>query len=570
MLTGGHATRYSARGGGTRGKPRAAPTFALVPNKPPTPTPPQLPLRVLFVEDEVDDVDLVVREIRRSGYEPVTRRVETAADMRAALSNEAWDVVISDYSMPTFSGPKAFALMRELSVDLPFIIVSGTVGEDAAVDAMRAGVHDFLLKGQLRRLVAAIEREMREAAMRAERRKIQEQLLISERMASVGTLAAGVAHEINNPLSIVAANLHIIRHDLEAAATGAPTPSGEDDGWTRLAAVVGSLQEVMDDAEEATERVRLIVRDLRVLSHPDAERRQAVDVHAVLESSIRMARNELRYRAKVIRQFGEVPKVDANEARLGQVFLNLLVNAAHAMPEGQTDLNSLTISTGYSDGIVTIDFADTGSGIPPEILPRIFDVFFTTKPVGVGTGLGLAICFRILTAMNGRIEVKTQVGEGTTFRVALQRARTGFTAKHPVYAGGAPSPGRVGTVLIIEDERALGRALPRLLAPHRVTVATRAREALALIDAGESFDMILCDLMMPEMTGMDFHTALSQFHPNLSPRVIFMSGGAFTQAAREFLEKVPNRRIDKPIDAPALRLLVERSLGSPGDDPTKR
>jgi signal transduction histidine kinase len=543
---------------------------ALVPNKTPTLTQPPSPLRVLFVEDEVDDVDLVVREIRRSGYEPVTRRVETAADMRAALSNEAWDVVISDYSMPTFSGPKAFALMRELSVDLPFIIVSGTVGEDTAVDAMRAGVHDFLLKGQLRRLVAAIEREIREAAVRAERRKIQEQLLISERMASVGTLAAGVAHEINNPLSIVAANLHIIRHDLEAAAAGGPGPPGEDAGSTRLAAVVRSLRNVMDDAEEATERVRLIVRDLRVLSHPDAERRQAVDVHTVLESSIRMARNELRYRAKVIRQFGEIPKVDANESRLGQVFLNLLVNAAHAMPEGQADRNSLTISTGYSDGMVTIEIADTGSGIPPEILPHIFDVFFTTKPVGVGTGLGLAICFRILTAMNGRIEVKSQVGEGTTFRVALQRARTGLTAEHPVQPTDTPSPGRVGTVLIIEDERALGRALPRLLAPHRVTVATRAREALALIDAGGSFDVILCDLMMPEMTGMDFHTALSQSHPHLSPRVIFMSGGAFTQAAREFLEAVPNRRIDKPIDAPALRLLVERSLGNPGDDPTKR
>jgi signal transduction histidine kinase len=532
-------------------------------NKPPSPTPPPKPLRVLFVEDEENDMDLVIREIRRSGYEPATRRVETASDMRAALDNEVWDVVISDYSMPAFSGPKAFALLRQLNLDLPFIIVSGTVGEDVAVDAMRAGVHDFLLKGQLHRLVAAIEREMREAAMRAERRKIQEQLVISDRMASVGTLAAGVAHEINNPLSVVAANLQIIRQDLETAAVRDPGSPGDRDGWARLENVVRSLREVMDDAQEATERVRVIVHDLRVLSHPDGERRAAVDVHAVLDSSIRMARNELRNRARVIRNFGNVPKVDANESRLGQVFLNLVVNAAHAMPEGQTERNTLTISTSYSEGVVAIDIADTGSGIPSDVLPRIFDVFFTTKPVGVGTGLGLAICHRILTAMNGRIEVKTRVGEGTTFRVTLRRASTGLTAEIPVPPTGAPLAGEVATVLVVEDERALGRALPRLLAPHLVTVTPRARDALARIASGQSFNAILCDLMMPEMTGMDFYAALRDKHPELSDRVIFMSGGGLTAAAREFLATVPNRRIEKPIDASSLRLLIEGSLGSP-------
>ena len=247
-----------------------------------------------------------------------------------------------------------------------------------------------------------------------------------------------------------------------------------------------------------------------------------------------MARNELRNRARVVRKFGNVPKVDANESRLGQVFLNLVVNAAHAMREGQSERNTLTISTSYSDGVVAINVADTGSGIPPEVLPRIFDVFFTTKPVGVGTGLGLAICHRILTAMNGRIEVKTRVGEGTTFRVTLRRASTGLTAENPLQPTGAPLEGEMATVLMIDDEQALGRALPRLLAPHRVTVTPRAPEALALIDAGEAFNVILCDLMMPESTGMDFHAALREKHPELSERVIFMSGGGLTAGARDF------------------------------------
>jgi signal transduction histidine kinase len=395
--------------------------------QPASSAPPLKPLRVLFIEDDPDDMELVVREIRRTGYEAVTRRVQTAAEMRAALTEELWDVVISDYSMPSFSGPEAFMVLRSMNLDLPFIIVSGTVGEERAVETMRAGVHDFLLKGQLRRLVAAIEREIREVAVRAERKRIQEQLVVSDRLASVGTLAAGVAHEINNPLSVVVANLQIMRQDLETAAAGGTGGSGEDGSEPgRLAAFVGPMRELMKEAEEATDRVRLIVRDLRVLSHPDADRREPVDVHAVLDSSIRMARNELRHRARVVRQFGTVPKVEGNESRLGQVFLNLFVNAAHAMPEGQVERNSLIISTGCSDGMVTIDVADTGAGIPPEVLPRIFDVFFTTKPVGVGTGLGLAICHRIVSAMDGRIEVKTHLGEGTTFRVALRSARAGL------------------------------------------------------------------------------------------------------------------------------------------------
>jgi CheY-like chemotaxis protein len=255
--------------------------------------------------------------------------------------------------------------------------------------------------------------------------------------------------------------------------------------------------------------------------------------------------------------------VEANEARLGQVFLNLLVNAAQAIPEGQSEHNTVTIVTGHEDEMVTIDITDTGDGIAPDILPRIFDVFFTTKPVDVGTGLGLAICHRTLTALGGRLEVKSKVGEGTTFRVALRRAPTGLTAEIPIQSVSVPSKERRATVLVVEDEEALGRVLPRLLAPHHVTVVTRAREALARLDAGDTFDTILCDLMMPEMTGMEFYDALLRLRPDLVARVVFMSGGVLTPGARAFLEGVPNPRIDKPFDIAGLRRLVEEPL--PGD-----
>ena len=521
-------------------------------------------LRVLHVEDNPDDATLVTRELRRGGFDPICRRVESADELRDALTSESWDVIISDHSLPTFSAPEAFAVVRKLNVDIPFIIVSGTVGEEIAVEAMRSGVHDFLLKGHLRRLVAAIERELREATMRAERRRIQEQLLISERMASVGTLAAGVAHEINNPLSVVAGNLHVVRESLGDLKRRIDELSGAEEiavpgRVESTRAAVAEITEAVRDAEEAADRVRTIVRDLRVFSRAEDERRDPVDIHRVLESSIRMARNELRHRAAIVRQFAPVPHVYANEPRLGQVFLNLLVNAAHAIPEGHVQRNSVTVTTSLAGKMVVVEVTDTGSGIPPEVLPRIFDVFFTTKPIGVGTGLGLTICHRILTAMEGHIEVKSEVGKGTTFRVELPRARTGQTREIPIIPVPVVRAGRKANVLVVEDELALGRVLERILAPHRVVAVNRGREALARIQGGERFDVVLCDLMMPEMTGMDFYAELSGSHPDVARRVVFMTGGAFTAGAREFLEKVPNRRLDKPVDTESLRQLIDES-----------
>ncbi len=523
------------------------------------------PLRVLLIEDNPDDAEMILAELHRGGREPLFKRVETAYAMADALDEEQWDVIISDYTLPTFSAPEAFSLMRQRNLDLPFIVVSGTVGEDVAVEAMRGGVHDFLLKGQLRRLVAAIERELREANNRRERRTFQEQLVISDRIASVGTLATGVAHEINNPLAVVLGSLQAIARDVQQLARGLDSLSGEvrPESAARLARLqttAASLSDTLHDADEAGERVRTIVRDLRVFSRSDGEVREAVDVHGVLESSLRMAQNEIRHRANVVRRFGDVPKVYANEARLGQVFLNLIANAAQAIPEGNANQNAITIVTRRLNDMVAIEITDTGGGIAPEVLPHIFDAFFSTKAVGVGTGLGLAICHRIVTALNGRIEAESTVGQGTTFRVVLPRARTGRTFGVPILPSLNEAARPALSVLVVEDEPAVGRTLQRLLVPHRVTVVTRGREALARIAGGENFDVILCDVMMPEQTGMEFHDRLREERPDLARRIIFLSGGAFTQIARDFFDRVPNARIDKPIDAVKLRLLVEGAL----------
>ena len=383
-------------------------------------------IRLLHIEDSPADAELIHRELRKAGYALEVRRVETGDAMRAALRDQTWDLILSDHHLPTFSAPEAFAILRESGIDLPFIIVSGTVGEEVAVQAMRAGAQDYLLKGNLRRLVVAVERELRDAAVRAEQRRAQQQLMISERLASVGTLAAGVAHEINNPLLVVMSSLACALDDVKAGA--AATVSGAE--------LAEQLRGPLEDAQEAVERVRLIVRDLRVFSRAEAETRAPVDVRKVLDSAERMARHELMNRARLVRRYGEVAPVYGNEARLGQVFLNLIVNAAQAMPTGSSEANTITLTTRQEGNEVVVEVTDTGSGIPPEILPRVFDVFFTTKPVGVGTGLGLAICHQIVTGMNGKISVESTPGHGTTFRVVLPEAPASVRESHETRAKG--------------------------------------------------------------------------------------------------------------------------------------
>jgi signal transduction histidine kinase len=532
-------------------------------------TPPK-PIRVLIVEDREDDAELVVLELRRGGYEPTSLRVETAEAMAAALE-QRWDIIISDWAMPRFSALAAFDVVRKRELDLPFIIVSGTVGEETAVAAMKIGVHDFMTKGRFPRLIPAIERELREVENRRQSAKMREQLMISERMASVGTLAAGVAHEINNPLAAVIGNVEIAEaalgrmlRDIHPRGIGKRNGDGGEpplppDFLDTLRRDLAEAQDSIRTIQEAAERMRLVARDLRVFSHPgDDGAQHRVDVRGVLESSLRMASTEIRHRAQLIRNFDEVAPVEVSESRLGQVFLNLIVNAAQAIPEGKSAANQITIGLRMSaEGQVLVEIADTGAGIPPDVLPRIFNPFFTTKPSGIGTGLGLAICHRLVSAMGGDITVESEVGKGSLFRIALPPAAPQTGAEQPAAAALArPVPRR--RILLVDDEPALRRTVTMMLRQeHDVIAIGTAKEAGELILGGTHFDLIICDLMMPEMTGMDLHGELERAEPDQARRMSFMTGGAFTEGAREFLERVPNAVLEKPFTSARLRQFVQ-------------
>jgi nitrogen-specific signal transduction histidine kinase len=375
-----------------------------------------------------------------------------------------------------------------------------------------------------------------------DRRRLEAQLITSERMASMGMLAAGMAHEINNPLAAVIANLELATRHVESCVGSPDVPQ--------------DLRDELLDAREAAERLRAVAGDLRLFSRAEAETAGPVDVHTALESSARMAWNEIRHRARLAKSYGDLPPVLANESRLGQVFLNLLINAAQAIPEGRVEANLIRIVTRIGPaGTVVVEITDTGVGMTPDVRERLFEPFFTSKPPGVGTGLGLAICQRIIAAAKGRIEVESEAGTGSTFRVILPAAER--SAPEVARADEVAAAIRRGRVLVIDDEHAIGRVIERMLgAAHDVIATTSAQEALDRLSAGEQFDVILCDLMMPRMTGSAFHAELERLTPGAGARVVFMTGGAFTPAARAFLDRVSNLRLAKPFDEDALHRVV--------------
>ena len=257
--------------------------------------------------------------------------------------------------------------------------------------------------------------------------QLRTQLAFADRMASVGTLAAGVAHEINTPLAYVLANLEMLAEELRAVGPGAPGRPGE---WTEL----------VRDASEGAERIRTIVRGLQTFARVEDERRTIISVIPLVDLSIDLTLHEVRPRATLVRDFGPVPDVHADEARLGQVFINLLVNATQAIGDGHPADHEIRITTSTDgEGRAVIEVRDTGPGIPAEVRARVFDPFFTTKPIGVGPGLGLSVCHNIVTAMGGTVTARNHAERGAVFRVVLPPA-PGLPPASPPASSSTPTP----------------------------------------------------------------------------------------------------------------------------------
>jgi PAS domain S-box-containing protein len=379
-----------------------------------------------------------------------------------------------------------------------------------------------------------------------ERKRMRAKLLVTDRMASLGTLAAGIAHEINNPLAYVIGNLEALAETVEAAGH-API------------ATCGELSGAIHDARDGAERVRKIVQGLRSFSRSEDEERVPLALPGVLDAAIRLTANQVRHRAQLVRELAATPLVIADDGRLTQVFINLLVNAAHAIPEGHSDENRITLRTRTDDhGRAVVEIEDTGRGMAPDVQSRVFDPFFTTKNVGEGTGLGLSICHGIISGLGGQITIESTVARGTIVRVVLP-GQPGVAA---VFAP-APEPDTAPPVrqrrrvLLVDDEPQVAQTMERLLRKdYDVTIALCGRDGLKRIADGLRFDAIVSDVMMPNMTGIELLEELCRIAPDQARRMIFLSGGTFTAQTRERLDELGAPQLEKPVTAKQLRATV--------------
>jgi signal transduction histidine kinase/CheY-like chemotaxis protein len=381
----------------------------------------------------------------------------------------------------------------------------------------------------------------------SERARLEKELLQADRMACVGTLAAGMAHEINNPLAYILANVAFVAEEIPALVVSLVGKTGLS------SSSVVELLKALTDAREGAERIRRVVGDLRTFARAEDDVRQSINVRECLLEACQLAETEIRHRARLSKSLGPVPNVWASEGRLRQLFLNLLLNAAQSVEEASTGPHDIEVSTTTGpDGEAVILVRDSGPGIPATALPRIFDPFFSSARAASTTGMMLATSESVVHSLGGRIEVESQVGEGTLFRVIL---RAEADAAEPAPPRGRPV--RRGRVLVVDDDVAVTDSIRRVLGrEHDVTIALRAHDALEILASGEAFDIVLCDVMMPEMGGLELYAKIAELRPELLPRLAFMTGGAFTARARAFLESVPNPRLSKPFNLPALRAFV--------------
>ncbi|HEY0096264.1 MAG TPA: ATP-binding protein, partial [Archangium sp.] len=301
------------------------------------------------------------------------------------------------------------------------IVVTAYGNMDAAVEALRLGAFDFLLKPfEVDTLEHRLKQALEQWHMRQERERMQAMLVQADRLASLGLLAAGVVHEVNTPLAYILSNLDWLDEELPSLSKALERQTqGESRELTTLAGRLQAVASTLRDIREGAERVRHIARDVKAFARDSDDESVLVDLREVLDAALKMALVHIRYRARVVRDYQDVPLVLANEARLAQVFLNLVVNAAQAIPEDGCEHEiRVRLWTG-PNGEACAEVGDTGMGIPAENMPHLFEPFFTTKPSGEGTGLGLFICKSIVEAFDGSITVDSRLGEGATFRLAL-------------------------------------------------------------------------------------------------------------------------------------------------------
>ena len=480
-------------------------------------------LRVLIVEDSVSDAELMLRTLRGAGLEPVHERVETADAMRSALERDRWDVVLSDYSLPAFDAPRALGVLRERGDDVPFIVVSGSVGEDAAVALIKAGATDYVMKDRLARLASSVVAAVEHARSRRERRRLEQQLQEARRLEAVGRLAGGVAHDFNNVLTAIIGSAELLLLD---APQGAPPP------------------EELDIIRSSATRAQVLIRQLLAFSARQVLKPAVLDLNQLIQDVSKMLRRLIGEDISLALELApDLGPVRADPGQLEQALVNLAVNARDAMPEG----GRLLVKTGNAElppaetstpealppgRYVVLQLQDTGVGMSAETQAHIFEPFFTTKAQGKGTGFGLATVYGIVRQSGGHITVDSALGAGATFSLYLPRVDEPLGAAVAPATVATPAVGSE-TVLLAEDEALVRQMARRVLeqAGYTVLAAAGGAEAIQLAQGHKGpIDLLLTDVVMPGMSGRELARRMVEVRPGV--RVLYMTGYSDEAVAR--------------------------------------
>src|SRR5260370_26628451 len=417
-----------------------------------------VPLRALFIDDAEDDVALQVGLLQQAVYDVAFERVDSPSALTAAIGQE-WHVIISDYSMPHFNGTDALKLVRDRGLDVPFLFVSGTMGEETAVAAWKNGAQDYLMKTNLNRLVPAVQRELREAEERRERRRLEQQIHRLQLFAAIGRLAGGVAHDFNNVLGVITGYSEMLLDKLNLNSDP-------------------KLAVLATEVLKATERGGTLTRQLLAFSRQQILKPRVIDIQGHVKGISGLLQRVMGEDIRLKVETGSHPThLRADPAQLEQVIMNLVVNARDAMPSGGS--LSIAISDTHLDAeyckqnpdtrpgsYVCIAVTDTGCGMSREVVSRLFEPFFTTKESGKGTGLGLATVYGIVKQSAGHITVYSEVGHGTTFKVYLPLSEEPVSKPKTAALHGT-DPSGTKTILLVENEPSLPAVTSQYLTVKR-------------------------------------------------------------------------------------------------------
>jgi signal transduction histidine kinase len=523
---------------------------------------------ILIVEDEAIVAHDLQQTLIEQGYDAFA--VAASADealLRAGVRTP--DLVLMDIRLKGMRDGISAALELRKRYGVPVVYLTAHA-DDRTIDRAKVSEpYGYLLKpvsaAELKSVIEvalykhARERQERERAEQVRAQEHKEAL--ASRLSSLSTMAAGVAHELNSPLAVVVANAELVavqlkRQLLDLRSGTLTLPSAE-----RLDEVL----EAQAELQAAANQIARVVANVRAFARPPATLSGQSEVESALDWAMGECADVLIARARVVKRIDAgIPGVKIEQQRLRQVLLHLLTNAAHAILPGRAAENEIRVAV-RAEGAehVAIEVTDTGSGMPPEVLERVFEPFFTTRSVGHGSGLGLSICHGIVVASGGTLSAESEPGRGSVFRVRLPALpSSAASGVRPVTLppGLAPPVARP-RVLLIDDEPALLRSMRRILAEHEVVCVESGREALTLIGEGARFDVIVSDLMMPGMTGIELYAELARQRPEYAQRVIFVTGGSLNEKVDRFLCSIPNPRLEKPFGSDELRRTIDDVLG---------